>query len=493
MNTFLKPGLLLMRRLSIAQKLILLFVVMLATEVAQMMGLEVFGMTLGLSLVLYLMLSCYHSLKADLLEVVQFVNQTAAGNLRVRIQPRGRDEIATMAASIQAMANSLSAMVASIRSNSALVAYAGQSLAVGNEELSQRTEQQAANLQQTSASVQELFSTVQAAVQTTQAADAEAMHVRDVAEQGAQSMSQVVQSVDGIQGNAKRMNEIIGVIDGLAFQTNILALNAAVEAARAGETGRGFAVVASEVRSLAQRSADSAKEIRQLISASGEHVSLSANQIQLAGQRNKEIVDGIREVASNMSKISSSSAAQSDSLKEVTAAVSQLDQLTQRNAQMVERAVEQSHNLKLRAATLSKSVQTFKLQQGTADEAIGLVEKALAYRKSTSRDQFITNLTAPANGFFDRDMYIFILDEHGKYLAFGGNSAKVGTRVQDIAGINGQSLLDAIAHQAQLEPGWVEYDITNPATGAIQTKMSYVTQVDGMYLGCGVYKDLVLS
>jgi methyl-accepting chemotaxis protein len=486
------PGAWFMRRLSMAGKLVVLALAMLAVEGA-MLWLGLVGGAVGLLVLLYLMLSFYFSFMADLRQVMRFMDRTASGNLRDPVLVRGRDEIAAMAESMKGMVGSLSSMVASIRSNSALVAHAGKSLATGNRELADRTEQQAANLEQTAASVEELSSTVQDNARTTQQANSQAAQVRDVADRGAQGMTQAVHSVEAIQSSAQRMNEIIGVIDGLAFQTNILALNAAVEAARAGEAGRGFAVVASEVRSLAQRSAESAKEIRQLISASSEQVGSSVAQIRAAGTNIADIVSGIRGVATSMAQISTSSAEQSSALSEITAAVRQLDEITQRNAQMVERAVTQAVNLEQRASTLSQAVEAFHLQQGTADEALALMERAMAYRQQTSRDSFLRGLTDPQQGFFDRDMYVFALDSRGAYVAFGGNPAKVGTRVQDIPGIDGQGLLDAIVAQASHEPGWVEYDITNPATGAVQTKMSFVQQVDEVFVGCGVYKNLVLS
>jgi methyl-accepting chemotaxis protein len=484
------PGAWLMRRLHLSGKLVVLMLVMLAA-VGAMEFLASWVGWLGLLVLLYLMISFYFSFMADLRRVIRFLELTAEGNLRERIESRGRDEIADMAMSLKRMVGSLSAMVASIRSNSALVTHAGKSLTTGNREMSERTEQQAANLEQTAASVEELSSTVQDNTQTAQQANTQAGLVRDVADRGAQAMAQAVQSVEATQNSAKRMNEIIGVIDGLAFQTNILALNAAVEAARAGEAGRGFAVVATEVRSLAQRSAESAKEIRQLISASSEQVASSVAQIRALGANMTEILSGIRGVATSMSQISTSSVEQSAGLSEVASAVRQLDEITQRNAQMVERAVTQAVTLEHRASTLAEAVQAFQLQQGTADEALGLVERAIAYREQTTRDSFLRGLTDPQLGFFDRDMYVFALDSEGTYRAFGGNPAKVGTRVQDIPGIDGQGLLDAIVSQASHEPGWVEYDITNPATGAVQTKMSYVQQVDDVYVGCGVYKNLV--
>ena len=484
------PGAWMMRRMHLSAKLSVLLVVMLAAAAALYWAGPAAG-GVGLLVLLYFMISFYVSFIADLRRVMRFMDQTAAGNLREQIQIRGHDEIADMSQSMKAMVGSLSAMVASIRSNSALVANAGQSLAAGNRELSDRTEQQAANLEQTSASVQELSSTVQDNAQTTQQANSQAARVRDVADRGAQAMAEAVKSVEAVQGTAQRMNEIIGVIDGLAFQTNILALNAAVEAARAGEAGRGFAVVASEVRSLAQRSAESAKEIRQLIGASSDQVTTSVGQIRTAGTHISDIVSGIRGVADNMSHISTSSAEQSTSLTEITQAVRQLDEITQRNAQMVERAVTQAVNLESRASTLAQAVAAFRLQQGTADEALALVQRAVQFRQQTGRDGFLRGLTDPPQGFHDRDMYVFALDRNGAYVAFGGNPAKVGTRVQDIPGIDGQGLLDAIVAQASHEPGWVEYDITNPATGTLQTKMSYVQQVDDVFIGCGVYKNLV--
>jgi len=272
LKTFFWPGVSLMRRLPLRGKLAVVALVGVLALAPIAVGLPAAGWLAGAGAALLLYgLACIDlSFRADMRRVMQAMEATAGGDLQVRVKVVGHDEMAALARLLDRTVASISAMVAEVRSNSALVAHAGQSLARGNRELADRTEQQAANLQQTAASVQQITSAVAQNAHTASESDRQAVGVRSVAEGGQGAMAQAVDSVEGIQKSAQQMNEIIGVIDSLAFQTNILALNAAVEAARAGEQGRGFAVVASEVRSLAQRSAASAREIRGLIEASRE-------------------------------------------------------------------------------------------------------------------------------------------------------------------------------------------------------------------------------
>lgn len=497
-SLFLRPGIWLLRRFRLFSKLTWLGCGWLGA-LALLTGLALRGVppevvwsasALCAAFAVYALLALYASLSSDLTALARAMEQTTQGNLCVQVPVRGSDEFAGLALLLDRMVIALSGMVANIRSNAALVAHAGYGLAQDNRALADRTEQQAANLQQTAASVEQLSGAVQNNAQTARAADERASQVSRAADEGVQAMGRAVQSVEAIQQGARRMNEIIGVIDGIAFQTNILALNAAVEAARAGEQGRGFAVVAAEVRMLAGRSGEAAREIRALISTSVQQVESSAGLIRSAGDSISTMASGIRSVATSASEISTSGAEQSTGLQEITAAVRQLDQITQNNAQMVEHAVEQALALQGRANTLSSAVATFRLQQGTADEAAALVGRAVALRRSISVQQFLHTLTDRNQPYHDRDMYVFVLDSVGTYRAFGGNAAKVGTRVQDIPGIAGDQLVHDIIVQAERGPGWVEYDITNPATGTVQTKMSFVQRVDELYLGCGVYKTL---
>ena len=499
-SLFLRPGVWLLRRFRLFTKLALLAcswlasLALLAALALQGAAPEVLWTASACCAVfaVYLLLSLYASMSSDLTALAHAMEQTTQGDLCVQVPVHGKDEFSGLALLLDHMVIALSGMVANIRSNAALVAHAGQGLAEDNRALADRTEQQAANLEQTAASVEQLSGAVQNNAQMARAADERASQVSRAADEGVQAMAKAVQSVEAIQQGARRMNEIIGVIDGIAFQTNILALNAAVEAARAGEQGRGFAVVASEVRMLAGRSGDAAREIRALISTSVQQVESSACLIRSAGDGISTMASGIRSVATSMSEISTSGAEQSTGLQEITAAVRQLDEITQHNAQMVEHAVEQSLALQGRASTLSSAVATFRLQQGTADEATALVERAVVLRRSTSGQHFLQTLTDTQQPYHDRDMYVFVLDSAGTYRAFGGNAAKIGTRVQDIPGIAGDQLVHDIIAQAERGPGWVEYDITNPATGTVQTKMSFVQRVDELYLGCGVYKTLAV-
>jgi methyl-accepting chemotaxis protein len=287
----------------------------------------------------------------------------AAGDLSVTIEVKEGDATSLMA-HLRLMQDSLVDVVSNVRENAEGVATASAQIAQGNLDLSQRTEEQASALQQTATSMEQLGTAVKLNADSARAANELAMSASTVAVKGGDVVKQVVDTMQGINDSSKKIGDIISVIDGIAFQTNILALNAAVEAARAGEQGRGFAVVASEVRSLAGRSADAAKEIRGLIAASVERVAQGTALVDQAGSTMAEVVASIQRVTQLMNEISTASAEQSTGVAQVGEAVNQMDQVTQQNAALVEESAASAMSLKSQAQQLVDIVAMFKLGQG---------------------------------------------------------------------------------------------------------------------------------
>lgn len=439
--------------------------------------------------VTYLALVFFRTSFGAMFALQRSVAKLTAGDFTEEMRLRGTDELSVIGQSLDAMTGRLSALVADIRSNSTVVAQAGFGLAEDTKALSERTESQASSLEQTAASVQELSGAVRKNAQGAEAASAMASRVRQAAEHGGSAIQSAVASMQDIQASSRRVHEIVGVIEGIAFQTNILALNAAVEAARAGEQGRGFAVVAAEVRSLAKRSAESAREIKALIAVSAEHVGKGAAQIGGASRTFAEIVQGIREVADSVHAIKTSTAEQSGGLDQIAQAVQHIDEITQRNAQMVESAFRSSSQLSERAELLSGAVRSFRLRQGSADEAHTMVRKAVEVYQARGVSA-LGHVTDPASGFSDRDMYVFAFDRQGIYRAFAGRSEKVGTAVRDNPGVDGDKLVREAFEQAARGGGWVDYDFANPQTGSVDLKTSYVEPITpDLLFGCGICKQ----
>ena len=285
----------------------------------------------------------------------------ADGHLTESLDPSGRDEAADLIAAMADMQANLARIVGDVRQGSESVAIAAAEIAQGNSDLSSRTEQQASALQQTAASMEELGTAVKKNADNARQANQLALGASTVAIQGGAVVDQVVGTMKGINDSSRKIADIISVIDGIAFQTNILALNAAVEAARAGEQGRGFAVVAAEVRNLAQRSALAAKEIKTLISTSVERVEQGAVLVDRAGATMVEVVASIKRVTEIMGEISAASGQQSDGVTQVGEAVSQMDQATQQNAALVEESAAAAGSLKAQAQQLVQAVAIFKL------------------------------------------------------------------------------------------------------------------------------------
>jgi methyl-accepting chemotaxis protein len=294
-------------------------------------------------------------------EAIVVANRISAGDLSSHVEVRSSDETGQLLTALKQMNASLVQIVGQVRNSSDSIATGSAQIATGNADLSQRTEEQASNLQQTAASMEELTVTVKQNADTARQANQMAASASSVAAQGGEVVSQVVATMEQITASSKRIGDIIGVIDGIAFQTNILALNAAVEAARAGEQGRGFAVVAGEVRSLAQRSAEAAKEIKNLIGVSVEKVQAGAKLCDDAGRTMGDIVSQVKRVTDLIGEISSSSMEQSTGIGQIGDAVQQLDQVTQQNAALVEESAAAAESLKHQAAQLAQTVAQFRL------------------------------------------------------------------------------------------------------------------------------------
>ncbi len=333
-------------------------------------------------------------------QAVAVARAVANGDLSQQFDVHGKDETAQLLAALKVMQSSLAKLVSNVRQNSESVATASAQIAQGNQDLSSRTEEQASALEETAAAMEELSSTVKQNADNAKQANQLALSASAVAIKGGEVVGQVVTTMKGINDSSKKIADIISVIDGIAFQTNILALNAAVEAARAGEQGRGFAVVASEVRSLAGRSADAAKEIKGLITASVERVELGTALVDQAGHTMTEVVSSIKRVTDIMGEISAASAEQSAGVAQVGEAITQMDQATQQNAALVEESAAAAESLKGQAQQLVGAVAVFKLNgddqsyeaapviYAAAPRAQGAERRGLVRAKNVTRPNF---------------------------------------------------------------------------------------------------------
>ena len=352
-------------------------------------NMSVAAMVFGVGLAVLIGLWLIRAISSPLNEAVRVARAVAAGDLSQRIEIRSNDETGQLLTALKAMTESLSRTVGQVRMGTETIGVASREIAAGNADLSSRTETQAGSLEETASSMEELTSTVKQNAENARQANQLVVSASDVAVRGGEVVGQVVETMGSIKDSSRKVVDIIGVIDSIAFQTNILALNAAVEAARAGEQGRGFAVVASEVRNLAQRSAGAAKEIKALINDSVEKVDAGGKLVDEAGRTMDEIVTSVKHVADIMNEITAASQEQSSGIEEVNRAIAEMDEMTQQNAALVEQAAAAAGSMQEQAVKLEQAVAVFKLSAAdmqkaaatparTAPQPKAVAEKALA-------------------------------------------------------------------------------------------------------------------
>jgi methyl-accepting chemotaxis protein len=318
------------------------------------------GISLGISL--FMSRKIIHQIGGELDYAADVVRQVSSGDLTVTVETQAKDQ-SSLLFDLKGMSSNLVSIVTDVRKTTDMITSSSKEIASGNNDLSQRTAEQAANLEETASSMEELASTVRQNAENAKQANQLATSASDIAVKGGQAVNEVVQTMSAISNSSKKIVEIISVIEGIAFQTNILALNAAVEAARAGEQGRGFAVVATEVRNLAQRSAAAAKEISSLINASVTNVDIGSMQVDKAGATMDEIVTAVKRVTDIMSEIAAASNEQSMGIEQVNEAITQMDDVTQQNAALVEEAAASAEAMQEQARNLMEAVSRFKLNE----------------------------------------------------------------------------------------------------------------------------------
>jgi methyl-accepting chemotaxis protein len=354
---------------------------------ATIRNVSIAAVTLGVLLALVIGFFLVRAIVVPLNEAIAVANAVASGDLTSTVEVKSKDETGRLLQALKLMNENLVNLVGQVRSGTESISTGAKQIASGNADLSSRTEEQASSLEETASSMEELTSTVKQNAENAKQANQLAAGASGVALKGGQVVGQVVQTMSSINESSKKIVEIISVIDGIAFQTNILALNAAVEAARAGEQGRGFAVVATEVRTLAQRSAAAAKEIKTLIGDSVHKVEDGTKLVDEAGKTMEEIVSAVKRVTDIMAEISAASQEQSSGIEQVNQAVTQMDQTTQQNAALVEEAAAAAESMQEQAENLVQAVAVFKLAEGAVRPA--------AQAKAEKHAASVTHLPAP--------------------------------------------------------------------------------------------------
>ena len=416
-----------------------------------------------------------------------------AGELTSEIDTRDGRALRPLMRSLHDLHERLFGVVTQVRTGTGNVAVNASQIARDNQALAARTETQASSVQHTAGSMEELTAAVRQGAGTARQAHTLVRGASERAAHGGQVMGEVVETMEAIRAGSHNIRDLIGVIDGIAFQTHLLALNAAVEAARAGEQGRGFAVVAAEVRTLAKRCAEAAHEIRELIGSSVERVDAGSDRVAQARAAMSSIVEAVRQVSDLIGHIDASTQEQSSGLETINVAVARIDKATEGNTRLVKDAARTSSELHQRAAELMKIVAMFRLgdrEHGAARDAVDLVERGCEFLRTHGEQALLDEVNRLDFGrFIHRDLYLIILRlEDATFIGHGNNPSRLGTG-PDVRDVDGKYFPRELARLAREQgEGWVDYQWSHPVTGAVSTKSGYVRREGDLAIYCSVQR-----
>ena len=391
---------------------------------------------------------------------------------------------------LKKMNQSLVDLVTQVRHSSDKIMNAARGVAQGNNDLADRTEHQASTLEELASTMEELSSTIQENAQRCGDASTLTGGVSTTVSQGADRVKRVAQTMQRINASSSSIGEFVGLIEGIAFQTNILALNASVEAARAGEEGRGFGVVANEVRNLAQRSAEAAKQIKTLIGESTQHVSEGARGIQDAAQTMDQVVDSVQTMADLVRGIAAASEEQSQATEEVNRAIAQMETVTQHNAALVQEAAAAALDFEGEVQHLDEAIVQFQTDKVAGrDVVVDLVKRAAAHIQAMGIDKACDDFDNPDDKRFNfGEFYVSIVHLNGTRLANGMEPWKRGENITEIRDVDGKPYVRYMMVRAREKGfGWVQYKWKNPASGKIELKLTYFQVIGDAVINCGIY------